>query len=296
MRTRKKIRREVQRERVNTSFLGQAGKALEPISKWAGFSWRVNVALLSALAAKENTVATLGALYQEQASGYGSKNLEQSMAEREAGFSPLHALALMLFMVLYPPCLAALIAIKLQTGRYGYMLLSLGYQICLGMLVAGLVFTGGSALGLSGLQTMFAFYGLALALAVVFGLLPNASLQRGGRGENNPIKEGNMRKLKLAMVFIALLSMFAGPALAHTPLCSCWDNGDGTVTCEGGFSDGSSATGVAMYVLDQDGEKLVSGKMDEYSEFSFERPDGEYTVLFDAGQGHKIKIKGKDIY
>ena len=44
------------------------------------------------------------------------------------------------------------------------------------------------------------------------------------------------------------LSLFSGLALAHTPLCSCYDNGDCTVTCEGGFSDGSPAAGVQMRV------------------------------------------------
>jgi hypothetical protein len=82
---------------------------------------------------------------------------------------------------------------------------------------------------------------------------------------------------------------------AHTPLCSCWDNGDGTITCEGGFSDGSSASGVRMYVM-QDGKKIISGEMDEYSEFTFDKPKGEYKVLFDAGEGHQVKVKGKDIY
>jgi ferrous iron transport protein B len=181
-RARKKIRMDMQRERINTSFLGRAGKAMEPVTKWAGFNWRVNVALLSALAAKENTVATLGALYQEEGEARGSKNLEQSMSEREKGFTSLHALALMIFMVLYPPCLATLIAIKLQTGRYRYMFLSLFYQVILGIIAAVAIFTGGNMLGLSGLQAMFAFYGLALLTAVFFGLLPNAPMRLGEAG------------------------------------------------------------------------------------------------------------------
>ncbi|MFO7817696.1 MAG: ferrous iron transport protein B [Thermodesulfobacteriota bacterium] len=182
VRERKKIRMDMQKERIDRSFLGRAGKAMEPVTKWAGFNWRVNVALLSALAAKENTVATLGALYQEDAEGHGNKSLEQSMADKEEGFTPLHALALMIFMVLYPPCLATLIAIKLQTGQYRYMFLSLFYQIILGVIAAVAIFTGGSMLGLSGLQAMFAFYGLVLALAVFFGLLPNAPMSLGEAG------------------------------------------------------------------------------------------------------------------
>ncbi len=103
---------------------------------------------------------------------------------------------------------------------------------------------------------------------------------------------------RVKVLFLALATLFfaASLAMAHTPLCSCWDNGDGTISCEGGFSDGSSASGVAMYVKDKDGKELIKGKMSELSEFSFKKPEGEYSVLFDAGEGHRIEIKGKDIF
>jgi hypothetical protein len=86
-----------------------------------------------------------------------------------------------------------------------------------------------------------------------------------------------------------------GVAAAHTPLCSCYDMGDGTVLCEGGFSDGSSAAGVAVRVLDGDGNVLLDGEMGEYSELEFDKPDGDYRVVFDAGPGHAIEIDGSDI-
>ena len=99
---------------------------------------------------------------------------------------------------------------------------------------------------------------------------------------------------------IAFAAAFAvmggiGAAQAHTPLCACYDNGDGTVLCEGGFSDGSSASGVGMFVRDGDGKVVVEGKMDENSEFEFQKPEGAYSVLFDAGEGHEIVISGDDI-
>jgi len=85
-------------------------------------------------------------------------------------------------------------------------------------------------------------------------------------------------------------------AQAHTPLCSCYDNGDGTILCEGGFSDGSSASGVRIAVKDSAGHVLIDGSMDENSEFVFDKPDDGYTVLFDAGAGHQIEIREQDIY
>ncbi|NWH04654.1 hypothetical protein HXW94_06580 [Desulfobacter latus] len=93
-----------------------------------------------------------------------------------------------------------------------------------------------------------------------------------------------------------LFGFFLTPAAqAHTPLCSCYDNGDGTVTCEGGFSDGSSAAGVEMHVEDGSGKVLFKGKMNEDSEYTFDKPAGDYKVLFDAGEGHKITVNGKEI-
>lgn len=98
------------------------------------------------------------------------------------------------------------------------------------------------------------------------------------------------------VIGLLVFSLFlAGQALAHTPLCSCYDNGDGTITCEGGFSDGSSAAGVEMRLLDGNGKTLIKGKMNEDSEFTFKKPDGLYKVIFDAGPGHEVEEDGKDI-
>ena len=102
------------------------------------------------------------------------------------------------------------------------------------------------------------------------------------------------RKIILAGV-LAFCLFFTDQAFAHTPLCSCYDNGDGTITCEGGFSDGSSAAGVGIRVEDKNGTVLIKGKMDEDSEFTIDKPLVPYKVLFDAGPGHVVEIDGKEI-
>lgn len=99
---------------------------------------------------------------------------------------------------------------------------------------------------------------------------------------------------KTSVAAVALL-VSATIAQAHTPLCSCFDNGDDTITCEGGFSDGSSASGVAIRIETPDGAVQLEGKMNEDSEFTFDKPKGDYVVMFDAGEGHKIKVPGKEI-
>ncbi len=97
-----------------------------------------------------------------------------------------------------------------------------------------------------------------------------------------------MKKIVVSLVFIAS-SMFA-----HTAIMSCFDNGDGTITCEGGFSDGSSASGVKFHVL-QNGNKIFESKMTEDSEVTFKKPTGSYSAVFNAGEGHQVHIKGSEI-
>ncbi len=97
-----------------------------------------------------------------------------------------------------------------------------------------------------------------------------------------------MKKIFFSLIFV-VSSLFS-----HSALMSCFDNGDNTVTCEGGFSDGSSASGVEFYVL-KDNKKVYKTKMNENSEASFTKPKGEYTAVFNAGEGHQIKIDGSNI-
>ena len=116
-----------------------------------------------------------------------------------------------------------------------------------------------------------------------------------------------MKKLSVTLLTCIALSLFlVSQAFSHTPLCSCYDNEDGTITCEGGFSDGCSATGIPITVVDEndevisvqneEGEEiLLKGKMDEDSEFTFIKPKVPYKVVFDAGPGHIVEIEGENI-
>lgn len=103
--------------------------------------------------------------------------------------------------------------------------------------------------------------------------------------------------MKKPLCLLALGAMLLVPslAMAHSPICDCTDNGDNTITCEGGFSDGSSASGVKLTVLDGSGNELMSGKMNQDSEYTFDKPKGDYKVVFDAGDGHSIEVEGKNI-
>lgn len=112
-----------------------------------------------------------------------------------------------------------------------------------------------------------------------------------------------MRKVHKAFTFrlAALLStlllswVFTLPAAAHTPLFDCFDNGDDTITCEGGFSDGSSAEGVAIRVVDAQGKVLEQGALGADGSILLKRPAGEFSVIFAAGEEHSITVLGDDI-
>lgn len=168
---RKALRRKIKEEKIKVSFFGMIGRSLEPITKYAGFDWKINIALISSFAARESSVATMGVLYQQGADE--NQTLEQRMDnESESnGMTSLHALAVILFFALYPPCLAATIMVKVQTGSYKWMIFSIIFPTTVGFAVASSVFTLGTAIGASGIDMMKGFYFLALSVALLIALV-----------------------------------------------------------------------------------------------------------------------------
>lgn len=86
----------------------------------------------------------------------------------------------------------------------------------------------------------------------------------------------------------------AQTAAAHSPVFDCFVEGD-KITCEGGFSDGATAAGVSVRVLDKNDRVLIEGKIDSDGRFTFPKPDQDYHVLFDAGSGHTVTVFGSDV-
>jgi hypothetical protein len=84
-------------------------------------------------------------------------------------------------------------------------------------------------------------------------------------------------------------------AAAHSPVFDCFVDKDTRITCEGGFSDGTSATGVSVKVLDASDKLLLAGKIDAEGRFSFARPTEAFHIVFDAGAGHSVTLFSTDI-
>ncbi|NVK18491.1 MAG: ferrous iron transport protein B [Methylocystaceae bacterium] len=167
--TRKTLRREMKEERIVNSFLGQIGRSLEPVTQFANFDWKINVALLSSFAARESSVATLGVLF-EQSDGE-NKTLEERMGSEQmaAGYTALTAAAVMIFFALYPPCLATTVMVRVQTQSWGWMVFSIVFPTALGLTVASLMFTIGSIMNLSGIEILSLLYFIVLGLLLIVG-------------------------------------------------------------------------------------------------------------------------------
>ncbi len=104
-----------------------------------------------------------------------------------------------------------------------------------------------------------------------------------------------MKKILSLMFFCAVLLSFSTQAQAHSALLNCFDNADGTFTCQGGYSDGSSATGIRIVVKDDSGRTLQEAQLNADSEVILPRPQQNFTVLFDGGSGHSVEIPGESI-
>ena len=127
-------------EQQKHSYLGRLGQFVEPVMEPLGFNWKVDIALLSGVAAKEIVVSTIGVLYAGESDlteDDASLRERLTMPNPETGnsdFTPLIALTFLVFVLLYFPCLASVAAIVKETGSWGWGIFSHGvqYGICLG--------------------------------------------------------------------------------------------------------------------------------------------------------------------
>jgi hypothetical protein len=94
---------------------------------------------------------------------------------------------------------------------------------------------------------------------------------------------------------ILILGLSISAAFSHTAVMSCFDNGDNTITCEAGFSDGSSASGV-KFEVHQDGKIIETKKFNDLGEAVFDKPKGDYEAVMNAGEGHQVTVKSSDIF
>ena len=122
------------------SYLEAMGKAISPIMEPLGFHWRASVAALAGVPAKEIVVSTLGVLYtgdEEISDADLSKRLTAvNPTTNQPDFNAASALAFMVFILLYCPCIATVIAVIKETGSWRYGAFSIIYNTLVAWLVA----------------------------------------------------------------------------------------------------------------------------------------------------------------
>lgn len=142
-------------EQQEHSFIGYIGKAMEPVLEPLGFDWRMGVGIVAGVGAKELVVSTLGVMYaDDQPVGELSTWVEpgETVASYPSGaetrlqkalvksVTPAGALAYMVFILLYFPCIATFTAIKAESGGWKWALITAVYTIVLAWVAAFLTF------------------------------------------------------------------------------------------------------------------------------------------------------------
>jgi len=140
-------------ERMKKSYIGQMGHFIEPVIRPLGFDWKIGVSIITGLAAKEIVVGSMGVLYQSDlAADETSVSLQTKLQEQvhtsgpEIGqkvFTPLVAYSMMLFILIYFPCVAVIAAIR-REASWQWSVFTMVYTTVLAWIVAFATFQIGS--------------------------------------------------------------------------------------------------------------------------------------------------------
>ena len=130
-------------EALRRSYAGRVGTALEKVTSFAGFDWRDNIALVGGFAAKEVVVSTLGTAYSlGEVDPEESSSLAETLAT-SPDWSPLKALALIVFSMFYAPCFVTVVCIVRETSSWRWGVFSVTFNTLLAYGLAVAVYQGG---------------------------------------------------------------------------------------------------------------------------------------------------------
>ena len=139
-------------EQQEQSYIGRMGKTIEPLFMPQGFNWKLDVSLIAGVGAKEIVASTIGVLYSDDDSFADddsfSEDTEKYTRLRQQmlseGITPLTAFCYLLFVLIYFPCIATIVAIKNETGSWRWAAFAAGYTTLLAWVVSALVSQIGS--------------------------------------------------------------------------------------------------------------------------------------------------------
>ena len=150
------LNKEKQLSKQEYSMIGRIGKFIEPAIAPLGFDWRMGVSLVAGSAAKEVVISTMSVLFQADPNEESSQGLVRRLqtAVYSSGpkrgmpvFTPLIALSFMLFILIYFPCIAVVVAIKNESGKWKWPLFLAIYTTIMAWGVSFMVFQVGTLLG-----------------------------------------------------------------------------------------------------------------------------------------------------
>ncbi|SLM29535.1 Ferrous iron transport protein B [Desulfamplus magnetovallimortis] len=129
------------------SFAGRAGKAMESVSEYAGFDWRINIALVGGFAAKEVIVSTLGtACSLGETDAEEPESLAKKLSETP-GWRPLTAISLMIFTMFYAPCFVSVVCLSKEAGSWKWGVFTVVFNTLFAFMLAVLIYQAGSMMG-----------------------------------------------------------------------------------------------------------------------------------------------------
>ena len=125
------------------SYIGQLGRMVSPALDPLGFNWKMDVGLLTGIAAKELVVSTLGVMYSEGAKvseGHDMSEDTQLQSALVNDVTPAAALSFMVFILLYFPCVATFVAIKNETGKWRWAVACCAYTMVVAWIMSFIVY------------------------------------------------------------------------------------------------------------------------------------------------------------
>ncbi|MDR3563944.1 MAG: ferrous iron transport protein B [Negativicutes bacterium] len=141
-----KLDQEKASEKLANSYAGRFGHFIEPAIKPLGFDWKMGVSLFAGFSAKEVFISTMGTVYSVGQVDEDTKTL-QSALTADPAFTPLVAYTLMVFALIYTPCMAAVAVIRRETNSWKWAMFSVGYSLVLAWVVSFGVYRMGLLLG-----------------------------------------------------------------------------------------------------------------------------------------------------
>ena len=136
---RRSLELRIKSEQLEYSLAGRTGKVLEPLIRPLGFDWKIGIALVTGLAAKEVVVSTLGTIYSIGQSNDTPVELK-SILRHDPSFSRATALSLMVFVLLYIPCVAAIGVMKKEVGKWRPVVLYSVYSLSVAWILSFVVY------------------------------------------------------------------------------------------------------------------------------------------------------------